>query len=76
MYPGMIRDCPFCGGTAEIDTRQGYRSLEGEIGSAIAVYCVKCSAQISICREDVPEIYPEWVIALWNRWVDQSACTD
>ena len=60
--------CPFCGSDAEMDTRQAYRALAGgKLGTAIAVYCVACSASVSTCREAVPGITEEEVIEQWNR---------
>lgn len=67
-----LKPCPFCGGAAELDTRQGYTYFSrGQYrhGTAVAVYCTECSVQISVCREDVPDIAPEAVIEMWNRRV-------
>jgi hypothetical protein len=64
-----LKACPFCGGEAELDTRQGYAQFppNGRHGSRIAVYCRECGADIGVCREDVPDIEPEQVAELWNR---------
>lgn len=68
-----LRACPFCGGAAEIDTQQGYRAMRtGNIGTSIAIYCTKCPASMSICREDVPDIEPEWLVGEWNRRADEG----
>lgn len=65
-----LKPCPFCGGDAELDTRQGYSQFpNGQRGSRIAAYCRDCGADIGICREDVPSIEPEQVVELWNRRV-------
>ncbi len=60
--------CPFCGGEAEIDTRQGYLALgTGRLGNRIAAYCRGCNADMGVCIEDVPDIEPEQVANMWNR---------
>jgi len=60
--------CPFCGGEAELDTHQGYRSMStGNIGNRVVVYCTKCDADMGTCVEDVPDIHPNEVIERWNR---------
>jgi len=60
--------CPFCGGQAEMDTRQGYRALgTGRMGNRIAIYCRSCDADMGVCIEDVPDITPEQVAEMWNR---------
>ena len=63
-----LRPCPFCGGAPEMDTLQGYRNITtGRMGNAIAVYCTSCSAGISVCYADVPDIQPEQVAGMWNK---------
>lgn len=60
--------CPFCGGEAEMDTRQGYLALgTGRLGNRIAAYCRSCNADMGVCVEDVPDIEPEQVADMWNR---------
>jgi hypothetical protein len=71
----VLRDCPCCGSPAEIDTRQGYRGMDGKHGEAIAVYCTGCSLTVSICKEDVPGVQPEEVVQLWNRRPAEGATT-
>lgn len=47
--------CPFCGGDAESDTMQAFRTVSGGyLSYAVAIYCTKCPAQISMCRGDHP----------------------
>lgn len=58
--------CPFCGGQAELDTRQPYYTYKNEMGTRIAVYCTKCNADMGVCFEDVPEIEYPSVIEMWN----------
>lgn len=64
-----LKPCPFCGGDAEMDTRQGYSQFppNGRSGTRIAVYCRDCGAEIGVCREDVPSIEAEQVTEMWNR---------
>lgn len=68
-----LRACPFCGGGAELDTQQPYRNIStGNIRTAVAIYCTQCPASMSICREDVPDIEPEWLAGEWNRRADEG----
>lgn len=63
-----LQCCPFCGGEAELDTRRSYRQIvTGNLGSGVAVYCVSCDADMMRCREDVPDVAAEDLIAAWNR---------
>jgi len=61
-----LLSCPFCGGQAELDTRQPYYTYKNEMGTRIAVYCTKCNADMGVCLEDVPEIEYPSVIEMWN----------
>jgi hypothetical protein len=45
-----IRGCPGC----------------NNIECLVAVYCTKCSAEISVCVPDVPDIQPEQLVDMWN----------
>lgn len=63
--------CPFCGGTAESDTMQGFRRMkDGALSNAVAIYCTKCSAQITMCHDDHPEYFPSTLLEVlreeWN----------
>ncbi len=67
-----LKPCPFCGGRAELDSRRGYRSLTtGNIESAVAIYCLQCSADMSICHRDRPGIDPSELAdelrEAWNK---------
>lgn len=63
-----LNPCPFCGGPADLDCHRSFRSItDGRIEKAIAVYCTDCSADISVCYSDVPDIQPEQLIEMWNR---------
>ena len=62
-----LKPCPFCGEPAEIDTQQSYRNfMAGRLETGIAVYCVGCGAQTTLCRGDIPDLEPEMVVNLWN----------
>ena len=63
--------CPFCGGDAESDTMQGFRRMsDGQMSYAVAIYCTKCTAQMTMCHEDFPEYAPEDMLTImaeaWN----------
>lgn len=63
--------CPFCGGEAESDSQRGYRNIwTGNPENAAAVYCTKCSADMTWCYRDTPEIERDQVMTLlveqWN----------
>lgn len=63
--------CPFCGGDAEADTLQGFRRMkDGNISTAVAIYCTKCTVQMSMCRDDFPEYQPDDLLTIltdaWN----------
>ena len=66
-----LKPCPFCGGEAEMDARQGYAQFppNGRSGTRVAVYCRDCGTDIGICREDVPDVEPAQVAEMWNRRV-------
>ena len=56
---------------AELYTHPALSS--GETGNRIAVYCTRCSADIGVCVEDVPDIEPAQVVDMWNRRAIPSA---
>lgn len=63
-----LKPCPFCGGVPEMDMLRGYRNITtGRMENAIAVYCTTCSADVSVCYGDVPDIQPEQVADMWNK---------
>jgi Lar family restriction alleviation protein len=65
-----LKPCPFCGGDAEIDTQRGYRALaNGDIHSAVAIYCMTCSADMAVDPREVCaeiEAVKADLVALWN----------
>jgi hypothetical protein len=68
-----LKDCPFCGGAPETDSMRAHRSLvTGDLGYHAAVYCTgSCSAEMTLCRGDVPHLTDEERLAVlvenWNR---------
>ena len=68
-----LKPCPFCGGEAELDSNISFREfVSGEISRAVSVYCRSCSAEITVCVPDVPDITPEQVADMWNSRVEGS----
>lgn len=74
-----LKACPFCGAPGEDDYSRHYRNIvTGKVEQAVAVYCTSCSADISICLADVPELSRDDAMALcreqWNaRPVESQA---
>ncbi len=59
--------CPFCGGRAEMDTMTPFTSIfTGMSETGISAYCTDCSAEIMVCRPDVPDVKEEMVAEMWN----------
>lgn len=72
-----LAPCPFCGGEAEMDTQRSYRALtSGKLGRAVAIYCLACDADMTLCWEDVPAMATDDMAALltenWNRRASPS----
>lgn len=60
--------CPFCGGHAEYDSNCSFREfVSGKISIQVTVYCESCTADITVCVPDVPDITIEQVADVWNR---------
>lgn len=71
MNEAKLKACPFCGGDAESDTTQGFRRMmDGAISKAVAIYCLRCTAQITMCHDDHKEYAPEDMLTIltdaWN----------
>ena len=77
-----LKPCPFCGGEAESDSQRGYRNIStGNPENAAAIYCTKCSADMTWCYRDTPEIERNHVMKLlieqWNTRATASLqCED
>ena len=72
--------CPFCGAAPEVDTMRAYRAIDGSgnIGTGVAIYCVRCNADMMLCRKDLPEYDTSELLAMltsnWNkRWKSKWA---
>lgn len=69
--PLELKPCPFCGGEADSDSARNYRNIStGTPEKAAAIYCTKCSADMTWCYRDTPEIERDHVMKLlieqWN----------
>lgn len=67
-----LKLCPFCGGDAEQDFQQSYRHMShGNLDHAAAIYCTRCSVQMTLCRADTRELRDEERMAIlvedWNK---------
>lgn len=71
-----LKPCPFCGGAAELDTMRVYRNVRnGALVDAVAVYCIRCGAEMSVCRDDVPgsvDDLAHGLVEAWNSRVPQE----
>ena len=75
-----LKPCPFCGGVAEQDHEQSYRSIrESRLGKAVTIYCTTCSASLLMCHEDHRGVDPEDLMAElvtgWNTRTDLHDAT-
>lgn len=66
-----IKPCAHCGGTADSDRARGFINYEGKQSNAVAIYCLDCSIEVSLCYGDFPdhtvdELYAE-CLRIWNR---------
>lgn len=76
----ILLPCPCCGAEAELDRMRGFRAMhDGHIGNAVAIYCLKCGLEISMCHEDFPHYDVEGlvksVIGMWNVRMYPEAST-
>lgn len=62
--------CPFCGGRAELDTRRSYRNIgTSKLEKEVAIYCLKCEANMSICHVDARPACPSQIAEeLTEKW--------
>lgn len=66
-----LKPCPFCGGHAELDSNASFREfVSGKISRSVTVYCESCTAEITVCVPDVPDIQPEQLADMWNQRAD------
>lgn len=63
-----LKPCPFCGGHAEADSNSSFREfVSGKISRQVTIYCAECSAEITVCVPDVPDITVEQIAEMWNK---------
>jgi hypothetical protein len=67
-----LKACPFCNGRPAMDSHRAYRALnDGKIGTSVGIYCTGCNADMTLCREDMPECngdeLMEMLAAEWNK---------
>lgn len=71
-----LKPCPFCGGAAELDTMRVYRNVSnGALVDAVTVCCIRCGAEMSVCRDDVPgsvDDLAHGLVEAWNSRVPQE----
>ena len=46
--------------------------VSGEIERAVSAYCTGCTAEITICVPDAPDIQPDQVVEMWNTRVTKG----
>lgn len=67
----QLTACPFCGEPVEYDLNLGFVTYNYKPGNAVAIYCSKCPADMTLCHEDFPQHSPEELFAMlverWNR---------
>ena len=70
-----LKDCPFCGSAAEMDMMRSYRNFStGQMGTAVAIYCNVCPADMSACLEDMPGVPIDDIAEeLTEKWNSRQA---
>lgn len=74
----VLKPCPHCGGVAELDSRQAYRSVRGALGTRVVVYCVACDAEVGCCMEDggmSRDDMVDCIVCAWNLRYDSGGNT-
>lgn len=67
-----LKRCAHCEGEAELDTMRAYCAVpSGRLGHAVAIYCLECGIETSVCREDHSGLDDEALVHMvtetWNR---------
>ena len=70
-----LKPCPFCGGSAEADSAQGFRAIvSGRMEEAAAIYCTRCVVQMTHCYSDHRGTSREELMSdLVERWNTRAA---
>ena len=70
-----LKPCPFCGADAEQDYYRSYRNIStGLLRRSVAVYCTKCSTDMSLCCEEFSGVDPDDLMAeLVESWNSRTA---
>lgn len=73
-FEETLKPCPFCGNPAEVDTLRGYSQYPGgKPGTAVAIYCTVCPADMALCREDCTgKTTIELLEELRTRWNNRT----
>ena len=54
-----------------MDSHRAYRAVNGKLGTSVSIYCTGCNADMTLCREDMPECngdeLMEMLAAEWNK---------
>jgi hypothetical protein len=70
----LLKPCPFCCAPARIDSNRSYRNIQtGQLERSMVVYCTECSAEISVCLVDVPDIDVDQLVAMWNQRISEKS---
>jgi hypothetical protein len=57
-----------------MDTRRAYRNIStGQLGDAVAIYCLRCSADMNACRADHSGLSDEDLICMVSEMWNQRA---
>lgn len=67
--------CPFCGAPAEVALSRAFLAFtSGRIEYQVAIYCTKCSCDMTMCYSDFPEYDPDQLmVILLGEWNARAA---
>ena len=75
-----LKPCAHCGGAAECDSRQAFRSMSfGKIRNRFSIYCTSCNADMGFCYDDIKscnhDAAVDQTIAAWNTRASDAEIT-
>lgn len=75
-----LKPCAHCGGAAECDSRQAFRSMSsGKIRNRFAIYCTSCNADMGFCYDDIESCNHDAAVdqttAAWNTRASDAEIT-